>query len=86
LDHLCKTRQCVNPDHLEAVTHKENIRRGETGKHNNHHNKFKTHCPQGHEYSKENMYVYLNGGRQCKTCKQFQNHHRYQFKKTGDKE
>ncbi len=28
LDHLCRTRDCYNPNHLEAVTHKENVRRG----------------------------------------------------------
>lgn len=27
-DHLCRQRPCVNPDHLEAVSHRENIRRG----------------------------------------------------------
>ncbi len=33
LDHLCRVRACVNPAHLEPVTHKENCRRGETGQH-----------------------------------------------------
>jgi HNH endonuclease len=28
LDHLCRVRCCVNPDHLETVTRRENIRRG----------------------------------------------------------
>lgn len=28
IDHICQTRNCVNPDHLEAVTHKENVLRG----------------------------------------------------------
>ena len=29
LDHLCRVRSCVNPSHLEIVTHRENILRGE---------------------------------------------------------
>lgn len=66
LDHLCRVRNCVNPDHLEAVTRLVNTMRGE---------RFgagapplKTHCPRGHEYSRENAYVY-RGRRQCRECK-----------------
>ncbi len=62
IDHLCRVRCCVNPDHLEAVTRKENARRGYYGQ--------KTHCPQGHPYSGDNLYVRPNGkGRDCRKCK-----------------
>lgn len=65
IDHLCRNRSCVNPKHMEVVTLKENVLRGEgiTAR-----NLRKTHCPLGHEYSKENTYVHRNS-RQCKICK-----------------
>ncbi len=67
LDHLCRTRCCVNPDHLEPVTTRENTLRGNSfaGV-----NARKTHCPQGHPYSEENTYknpAYPNG-RYCRQC------------------
>lgn len=63
LDHLCRNRLCVNPDHMELVSHSENIRRGV---HPNHMGA-KTHCPQGHPYDEANTYRYRNT-RRCRTC------------------
>lgn len=68
IDHLCRNRLCVNPKHLEPVTYKENNRRGETGKITGLKNKQKTHCPQGHPYSDDNLIVWKNGSRACKIC------------------
>lgn len=61
LDHLCRNRGCARPDHLEAVTHAENMARGAAA--------MRTHCPHGHAYTPENTYiVQATGGRQCKRC------------------
>lgn len=68
VDHLCKVRLCVRPDHLEAVTARENTKRADspTG-----HNARQTHCQDGHEFTPENTYVYAShGGRRCRTCAQ----------------
>lgn len=67
IDHLCRVRCCVNPAHLEAVTQQENMERGK--KYSNNHSRDKTHCPQGHPYSGDNLYIMPNGGRQCRICK-----------------
>ena len=65
LDHLCRIPSCVNPAHLDPVTHVENCRRGLAGKHGYHLRK--THCPRGHAYAGENLYA-RNGQRDCREC------------------
>ena len=69
LDHLCRNPICVNFDHLEAVTHRENVRRGNAGKITGARQLAKTHCPQGHPYSGDNLYLRPGGGRACWICK-----------------
>ena len=60
IDHLCKVRLCVNPDHLEAVTPAENNRRSPKPK--------PTHCPHGHEYTEDNILRYSIGHLRCRKC------------------
>jgi hypothetical protein len=67
LDHLCRNRKCVNPDHLELVTGSVNIKRGLSPEISRQRQLAKTHCPHGHPYSKENTYQYA-GKRNCRTC------------------
>lgn len=70
LDHLCGIRSCINPDHLEPVTHQVNVQRGRAGAHTVLRNRAKTHCPRGHPYNKENTYYRPgNGDRGCKICR-----------------
>jgi hypothetical protein len=65
LDHLCRNRRCVRPDHLEPVTRKENLRRGSSE-----HSGGKTHCKYGHEFTPENTIIHKHTGyRACRTCR-----------------
>lgn len=68
LDHLCRVRHCVNPDHLDPVTNAENARRGEAGLHMQAKAEQRTHCPHGHPWTAENTRLY-RGARHCKTCR-----------------
>lgn len=64
-DHLCRTRHCVEPFHLELVTHRENTLRGEATPAVN---ARKTHCLAGHPFDETNTGRQTNGGRRCRTC------------------
>jgi hypothetical protein len=65
LDHLCRTRACVNHFHLEPVTRRENILRGDSPSavHAR-----KTHCVRGHEFNEENTSIRSDGSRSCRKC------------------
>ena len=68
LDHLCRNRPCVNPDHMDICTRGENVLRGEGISAQN---ARKTHCHRGHSLAPEDGHVYINpydGSRQCTTC------------------
>jgi|SRR5215469_2704963 len=65
VDHKCRVRCCVNPDHLQLVSCRENILLGETLAAAN---AAKTHCPKGHEYSAQNVMITIDGYRRCREC------------------
>ena len=77
LDHLCRNHRCVNPDHLEPVTHRVNMLRGYgiTRRAAS-----ATHCPKGHKYSTANTYISKQGYRSCRLCRaeSSRKHYNYQ--------
>lgn len=80
LDHLCRNASCCNPGHLEPVTHRENMLRGNgmSGRHAR-----STHCVRGHPRSPENTRVDANGWRHCIPCLKIRSDERR--KRVGDR-
>jgi HNH endonuclease len=81
IDHLCRVRSCVNPDHLEPVTRKENIERGVARITSLSRFAAMTHCRRGHEFTPENTRHSISAKgytlRTCKTCQQAWNSRNY---------
>lgn len=74
IDHLCSNRACINPAHLEAVTHRANVLRGNAPAARQ---ARQTHCIHGHEFTPENTRWYTNGRRrQCDACQIARNERR----------
>ena len=67
VDHICRNKLCVNPFHLDLVTRRENVLRGTNQIMKN---ATKTHCPNNHEYSGDNL-KFTKMGRVCATCARF---------------
>lgn len=66
IDHLCRNTSCVNPEHLEPVTNKENLYRGNGFSGVNYR---KTHCISNHPLSGDNLRIQKKTGkRYCKEC------------------
>ncbi|WP_370420357.1 HNH endonuclease signature motif containing protein [Streptomyces sp. QH1-20] len=66
IDHLCRNRGCVNPSHLECVTQRINVLRGES------HAAARarqTECLRGHRFDAANTYIAGNGTRKCRRCR-----------------
>jgi hypothetical protein len=77
LDHLCRNAKCVNPYHLDPVSHRENVRRALP--YITPRNSKKTCCPKGHEYDAENTRIYTNQrtgrtSRYCRACDRERQH------------
>lgn len=65
IDHLCRNHACVNPAHMEVVSNRVNILRGEGRAAQQHR---QTHCIRGHSFDLLNTYYYPSGRRECREC------------------
>lgn len=62
IDHICRNRKCVLPEHLRMITQQENIMAGLHNIDN------RSHCNQGHPFVKENIMIRKSGKRECAEC------------------
>ncbi len=67
IDHECRVRDCINPEHLRAMTHRENVRRAVRSR--------RTHCRRGHRYTDKTAKIRVRNGteyRDCRPCRHLQ--------------
>ncbi|MGO4304213.1 HNH endonuclease signature motif containing protein [Cupriavidus sp. RAF12] len=79
IDHRCKNRRCINPGHLVAATHAENVSRADYTM--NHRNGRKTHCIRGHALMGDNVVLERTKtgmARKCRSCINLRSRRRYQ--------